>query len=239
MKPPVTESVAFDIYGTLIDTGGISAMLEPDMGEQATLFAQLWRQKQLEYSFRRGLMRHYRDFSLCTAQALDYAALSFGLTLSEERREQLLAAYRKLPAFDDVVEGLNSAKAAGVRLYAFSNGTAPDIAQLLEHAGISHYFQDIISVDEVHSFKPDPAVYRHFLNRSASKNHEAWLVSANPFDVIGAATVGMQSIWLQRTPQSIMDPWEIGATLTINRLTEIGSAITDWRERQRSGTLPP
>ncbi|MEI8185987.1 MAG: haloacid dehalogenase type II [Chlorobiaceae bacterium] len=226
-KIPIT--IAFDIYGTLIDTHGLVEMLGRHVGDNALLFSQLWRQKQLEYSFRRGLMKQYRDFGVCTAQALEYTGLSFGVSLTEKETDLLLGAYRALPVFDDVTEGLKNARDAGFRLYAFSNGKASDITNLLERANISHFFIDIISVDEVQSFKPDPAVYQHFLEKAAAKGESAWMVSANPFDVIGAVSAGMKSAWVQRSPALLMDPWEISPTVVIHHLNELATAITGWR----------
>ena len=230
MNGAIPETIAFDIYGTLIDTHGLIAMLRCHAGDNASRFSQLWRQKQLEYSFRRGVLRQYRDFGVCTAQALQYACLSFEVSLTEHETSVLLDAYRALPIFDDVAEGLGNARDAGFRLYAFSNGKAADIRQLLDHADISRYFVDIISVDEVQSFKPDPLVYRHFLEKAAAKAENAWMVSANPFDVIGAVSAGMKSAWVQRSPDVIMDPWEIVPTAVIQRLSGLAVAITGWRK---------
>jgi 2-haloacid dehalogenase len=232
MDNKTVETIGFDIYGTLIDTNGLIGMLRCHIGNNAAPFSQLWRQKQLEYSFRRALMHKYRDFEVCTAQALDYACLSFGITLSEIEHDDLLKAYKELPAFDDALAGLCAAKDAGFRLYAFSNGTESDIALLLDRAGISSCFLDIISVDEVQSFKPDPAVYRHFLDRTSSKAGKSWLVSANPFDVLGAGAAEMKAVWLQRSPELVMDPWEIKPTLTIKRLDGVADAITNWNKAQ-------
>ncbi|NTW70147.1 MAG: haloacid dehalogenase type II [Chlorobiaceae bacterium] len=224
-------TIAFDVYGTLINTHGLIGMLQHHVGDNAAPFSRLWREKQLEYSFRRGLMQKYHNFGICTAQALDYTALFFGASLEKQEKENLLNAYKALPVFDDVIRGLENAKNAGFRLYALSNGTASDIELLLDRAGISIYFLDIISVDEVHSFKPDPAVYNHFLDRTSSKATESWLVSANPFDVIGARAAEMQSAWLQRSPEMLMDPWEIKPTLIIKGLEDLAESITSFQNR--------
>ena len=225
MNGAIPETIAFDIYGTLINTHGLIDMLQPHVGDNALAFSQLWRQKQLEYSFRRGLMKQYRDFGVCTAQALEYTSISFGTPLTKQETETLLSAYRALPIFEDVPAGLENAQKAGFRLYAFSNGKTDDIAQLLDHAKISRFFIDIISVDEVQSFKPDPIVYHHFLDKSTAKANNAWMVSANPFDVIGAVAAGMKSVWVQRSPDLPMDPWEIVPTATIHSLCDLASAI--------------
>ncbi len=230
----MSDTLAFDIYGTLIDTQGITGMLEKHAGQNSGAFSLLWRQKQLEYSFRRGLMQLYRDFGVCTVQALDYALLTFGIFLSPAEKNELLETYRALPVFEDVTESLEQARNAGFRVFAFSNGKPSDIEQLLVHAGIREFFIDIISVDEVQSFKPDPAVYRHFLEKTASKPEHAWLVSSNPFDILGAVAVKMKAVWVQRSPSIIMDPWEFTPTLTVKKMNEMTAAILSWKNRQGS-----
>ncbi|WP_321529225.1 HAD-IA family hydrolase [Sedimenticola selenatireducens] len=137
---------AFDVYGTLIDTAGITQSLNRLVGDQASLFSSRWRDKQLEYSFRRGLMRDYVDFSVCTRQALKYTSAQLELPISDAAAQTLLDEYRRLPAFPDVPTALEQLKSAGHRLYAFSNGLPDDLEALLDSAGIRHAFIDIISV---------------------------------------------------------------------------------------------
>jgi 2-haloacid dehalogenase len=216
---PVT--LAFDIYGTLIDTHGVTAMLRTLVGDAAPAFSQYWRDKQLEYTFRRGLMQHYQPFPVCTRQALDYTCRHFQADIPAGDRQALMEVYRTLPAFADVSDALQKLQTAGLRLFAFSNGTAAAVNTLLEHAALDNYFRDVVSVDEVKSFKPDPAVYQHFLQRAGSQTENSWLISSNPFDVIGALGAGMNSAWVQRTPQAIFDPWDFQPTLTISSLHEL------------------
>ena len=218
-------TLAFDVYGTLIDTSGVAVALEKHVGDRAAAFAGLWREKQLEYSFRRGLMQRYEPFTVCTQNALDYACESFAIKLSETEKAQLMAAYRTLLAFSEVADGLQALQAAGYRMYAFSNGHPDDVENLLLHANIRNYFIDVISVHEVQSFKPDPAVYEHFLQRSEAQRYEAWLISSNPFDVIGAKAVGMHAAWVKRSPGALFDPWDISPTVTVNGLTELHTAL--------------
>ena len=166
------KTLAFDVYGTLIDTAGIFASLERLIGDKATAMTDLWRVKQLEYSFRRGLMQNYQDFSICTRQALDYCCEALNVDLSREQKDSLLKEYRFLPPFADVVAGLQKFKTAGFNLFAFSNGRADDVHHLLCQAKIDIYFQDVVSCDEVNSFKPNPGVYAHFLRRAESVGSE-------------------------------------------------------------------
>ncbi len=218
-------TLAFDVYGTLIDTHGVTVALEKHVGEQAGEFSRLWREKQLEYSFRRGLMQNYRDFSICTLNALDFACRYYHVSFSEQEKQELMNAYRVLPIFHDVKEGLEQAKEAGFRLFAFSNGKADAVETLLVNANIRSFFIDVVSVDEIQTFKPNPVVYRHFLKRSRSIGAKAWLISSNPFDVIGAVSAGMRAVWVQRSTDAIFDPWEIEPTITVKSIAGMDERI--------------
>jgi 2-haloacid dehalogenase len=219
-------TLAFDVYGTLIDTHGVVIALEKHLGSKAPEFSRAWREKQLEYSFRRGLMQNYENFAVCTSNALDYTSASFKVALGQKDKAELLAIYKVLPAFDDVAEGLACAKASGFRMFAFSNGSAEAVEALLKNAGIRDYFLGVVSVDEVKSFKPNPGVYSHFLRRAGASGANAWLVSSNPFDVIGAISSGMRAAWVKRSPDAIFDPWGIEPTLTVNSLVNLAEKIS-------------
>jgi 2-haloacid dehalogenase len=221
----MTITLAFDVYGTLIDTHGVVVALEKHVGARAPEFSRIWREKQLEYSFRRGLMQNYENFAVCTRNALDYTAAYFGVPLTQDHKEALLELYRVLPAFADVEEGLARAKNAGFRLFAFSNGSADAVETLLRHAGIRDCFLGVVSVDEMKSFKPNPGVYGHFLRRAGAVGADAWLVSSNPFDVIGAISAGMRAAWVKRSPDALFDPWGIEPTLTVNGLVDLAELI--------------
>jgi len=211
-------TLAFDVYGTLINTHGVVTALQDMVGERAQLFSQTWRDKQLEYTFRRGLMGQYEHFGICTAQALDYTCAHLNEQLTDTQKQQLMANYSTLPAFDDVHAGLLELQKAGHRLFAFSNGVPDGIEAVLKNAGIRDLFDGVVSVDPIRSFKPNPVVYQHFLDSTGSNSDSAWLVSSNPFDVIGAVTVGMRAAWVQRSSASIYDPWGVPPTFTIEGL---------------------
>ncbi len=222
------RTLAFDVYGTLIDTHGVIVALEKLVGGRAAVFSQLWREKQLEYSFRRGLMKNYETFAVCTRDALDFTCGSFNTPFSQHEKNNLLEMYRVLPAFDDVKGGLPRSKEAGFRLFAFSNGSADAIEMLLINAGIRDLFLDVVSVDEIKSFKPDPDVYNHFMKRAGSDGADAWMISGNSFDVIGAVSAGMRAVWVKRSPDTIFDPWGIEPTITVSSLTELAGEINKY-----------
>lgn len=218
-------TLGFDVYGTLIDTAGIARELTAFVGDRAPEFAAAWRAKQLEYAFRRGLMQNYRDFSVCTRQALDFVCSVFGAPIDEPARLALMGAYRTLPAYPDAREGLARLRAAGLRLFAFSMGRASDVQGLLENAGLAAFFDGSITLEEVQLFKPSPAAYAHFLRRTGTRGGDAWLVSGNPFDVIGAVSAGMNGAWVKRSRDAVVDPWEIGPTVTVESLPELADAL--------------
>lgn len=198
--------LAFDVYGTLIDPAGITRILSTHVGSDAAAFATRWREKQLEYTFRRGLMGQYVDFATCTAEALQYVCAVFAVSISATDRKELMTDYGKLPAFADAVPAL-AALPSACRVFAFSNGTAKAVQQVLTHNNLLDSFADIISVDEIKSYKPNPQVYAHFLKRTSANADESWLISGNPFDIIGAQAAGMRAVWVNRG-DAIFDPWD-------------------------------
>jgi 2-haloacid dehalogenase len=220
-------SIAFDIYGTLIDTNGVVALLDKMIGSNSRVFSQTWRDKQLEYSFRRGLMQDYKNFSVCTSNSLDFTCAYYKIKLTDVQKQELLDKYRVLPAFNDVKASLVDLNAAGFRMYALSNGSTEAIETLLTTATIRDYFIDVVSADEIETFKPNPAVYNHFLKRAKTSETDAWLISSNPFDVIGAISVGMKAAWVKRSQEIVFDPWGVEPTITITNLSEILDRLED------------
>jgi 2-haloacid dehalogenase len=221
----LTTTLAFDVYGTLIDPFGISRRLESIAGDQTQTLAQLWRDKQIEYLFRRALGRDYQPFSVCTSQALDYATTQLNVVLTGADKKELLAGYRELPAYEEVPQSLQQLKNAGCRNFAFSNGEPDDLAHLLAHADLDDALDGIVSVHDVRSFKPDPAVYEHFINQTGASPKETWLVSGNPFDVIGGHMAGWRTAWVRRSPAALFDPWGIEPDKTVANTSELARVV--------------
>ncbi|SHK29817.1 haloacid dehalogenase type II [Halomonas caseinilytica] len=212
--------LAFDVYGTLIDTHGVVAELQTRLGDPSTAmeFSRRWRDKQLEYSFRRGLMGAYVDFARCTREALDFIDRALGVGLSDTDKEHLMGAYASLPAFADARTALARLAGTGITCVAFSNGSRQAVAGLLEGAGLSEYFADIVSVEEVRRFKPDPAVYAYLRQRLEVEPGDTWLISSNAFDVIGARHAGLHAAWVRRSPEAPFDSWGIDPDITVSDL---------------------
>ena len=221
LNNPAKPVLALDVYGTLIDPLSMESHLRAHFGESARQATELWRAKQLEYSFRRALMKKYVSFDVCTAQALRLVAAQFGISLSTESEDRLLSRYRHLPPYPEVAAALEEIAAQGFDVVAFSNGTPRAVRTALDHAGILARFRKIVSVDAVRSFKPDPAVYEHLVAEVQAPREALWLISSNPFDVIGAKACGLRAAWVKRDAKRVFDPWEFEPDLIVHGLNEL------------------
>jgi 2-haloacid dehalogenase len=226
MNSHVSGSVlAFDVYGTLIDPFHMEEHLRAAFGDRAKEASELWRGKQLEYSWRRALMKKYQDFNRCTEQALRFVCAQLGTPLAEDTLQELMIQYLKLPAYADVPAALESLAAQGFKMVAFSNGTESAVRGLLEHAGVLDRFSGIVSVDILRTFKPDPAVYEFLATQADAPKEKVWVISSNPFDVIGAKACGLRAVWVQRDLKRAFDPWEYQPDVVVNGLGELNDKL--------------
>jgi 2-haloacid dehalogenase len=220
-----TSVLGFDVYGTLIDPFHMEEHLHAAFGHRAREATGLWRSKQIEYSFRRALMKKYQNFDVCTAQALRFVCRQFGISIEEETIRNLLEKYLQLPAYPDVPGALAELESRGYKLVACSNGTESAVRGLLERAGVLSRFKGIVSVDPLRTFKPDPAVYEQLVAQVHTQKERVWLISSNPFDVIGAKGCGLRTAWVQRDPKRIFDPWEFEPDLVVHGLDELAGKL--------------
>jgi 2-haloacid dehalogenase len=194
------EVLAFDLYGTLVDPIAISSELGRLAGEAGGAeAARLWRQKQLEYSFRLTAMGRYEDFGWVTARALDFALASIGARLPDGQAQRLVELYDDLRPFPDAVPALRALAGLGYELAVLSNGTPAMIGNCLGNSGLREFFGELISVDEVRAFKPSPMVYRHAAGRLSRPAGQIRLVTSNAFDCVGAGAAGMRTAWVNRS----------------------------------------
>ena len=223
-----SQTIALDVYGTLIDTTGVLSALTRIVGEQqAAPLSNLWRTKQLEYSFRRGLMGRYVDFSVVTKEALQHSCQVFRIDMKPSDVDQLMQEYRTLPPYRDTKHGVEQLKESGHQVYAYSNGSNKAVTELLKQAAVHHLLDGVVSMEDVKTFKPNPIGYNHFCESTGCKPQQAWLVSGNNFDVIGAKSFGIHTAWLKRNPDAIFDPMGYEPTLTISTLTDLAHAIDE------------
>jgi 2-haloacid dehalogenase len=194
-----TDVLLFDLFGTLVDPISISRELNLLLpAGPASRVAALWRRKQLEYAFRLTIMHMYQDFEWVTARALEFALAACDQELTAPQREHVLSRYQWLEPFEDVPGGLERLTTRGCRLAVLSNGSPRMIHGCLTNAGLDRYFPTWISAADTHVFKPDLAVYHLAAERLHEPLDRLWLVSSNPFDVVGAKAAGLKAVWIRR-----------------------------------------
>lgn len=221
------EALAFDMYGTLVNPIRIWTRLEQYIPTEAQRVAELWRQKQLEYTFRLTAMERYENFEQVTRKALDYAVLAVGQQLSEEQKQLVMQQYNELELFPDVQPGLARLQQRGHPMRVFSNGNPTMLTAIMQVAGLNEYFQGFISVDELRVYKPAPKVYQLVASKFARSIHEVRLISSNPFDIIGAQNAGMQATWINRSAGlfDTLGPPPVSIVTTLIELADRVSSI--------------
>jgi 2-haloacid dehalogenase len=185
----------FDAYGTLFDVH--SAIRRHVGGPDAERMSEIWRTKQLEYSWTLTLAGRYADFWSLTERALDYA-LERVPSIDKSLKPQLLDAYFKLEAFPDARSALRDLKAKKHRIGILSNGSPAMLKGAVDAAGLAGELDAVLSVDSLHIFKPRQEVYRLVTDRFSCQPPDVRFVSSNRWDVMGAAAFGFHPFWINR-----------------------------------------
>ncbi len=194
----MTSVYVFDAYGTLFDVHSAVGRLRDRVGPQAEKLSDIWRTKQLEYSWIRTMAGAYRDFAALTTEALDYAAARCDVTLDAALRADLLVAYERLDAFPEVKPTLARLRENGARLAILSNGTPKMLASAIEHAGLEGIFEHVLSIDGLRQYKTVPAAYRLVEDAMNVRPGDVSFQSSNRWDVAGATRYGFRCVWINR-----------------------------------------
>lgn len=195
------RACVFDAYGTLFDFASAAAGCADVLGEKAGPLTTLWRDKQLQYSWLRGLQGRYVPFWEVTGDALDFALETLGLPADGPLRERLMDLYRTLGTFPEVPGVLRALREAGFATAILSNGSPDMLASAVEGAGLARAFDAVISVDEVGSFKPDQRVYQRAVDRLGVPAESIAFQSSNAWDAHAASAFGMRVVWCNRYGQ--------------------------------------
>lgn len=216
------KGVVFDAYGTLLDVGSVTAACEARLPGRGGELSRLWRQRQLEYTWLRSLMGRYVDFWQVTADALTHALAALGAPADQAVVDELRAVYLTLAPFAEVPAAL--ARLAPLRRLVLSNGTAAMLDAALGHAGLLPHLEAVLSVEQVGSFKPAPQVYALANAHLACRPAEVLFVSANGWDVAGAAHAGLTVCWVNRAGAA---PEQLGGSprLVVRDLAELAERL--------------
>ena len=188
----------FDAYGTLFDYGSAAARGKDRLGADWAAVSELWRRKQLEYSWLRTLMGRHADFWHVTAEALDYALAAHGRD-DPALRAFLMQQYFSLDAYPDAVPILDRLRASGLKTAVLSNGSPTMLVGAINSARLSDRLDAVLSVETAAVFKPHPSVYQIAVDKLGLPAHRICFVSANGWDAVGAAAFGLRVIWINRT----------------------------------------
>ena len=193
----------FDAYGTLFDVNSAARRLaeRPDYAHLREVWpklSEIWRSKQLQYSWLRTIMGEYCSFWQVTKDGLDFALEATGLSDDMELREELLALYWELAAFKEVPKMLATLKAQGAQTAILSNGSPDMLQAAVSSAGIEMFLDAVLSVETVGIFKPNSSVYQMVEDHFSCDRSQVLFVSSNGWDAAGAAGFGFQTAWVNR-----------------------------------------
>ena len=187
------DALVFDAYGTLYDVHSVVRRCETCFPGKGTQLSQLWRAKQLEYTWQRSLMQRYVPFSQVTREALAYSCAALGLS-HREHQESLMAEYLRLAPFPEVPAALERLK---VKRAILSNGSPDLLDPLVANSGLK--FDAVLSVDELRVYKPAPQVYELAVKRLNVPKERIGFVSSNCWDALGAKSYGFRVYWINRS----------------------------------------
>jgi 2-haloacid dehalogenase len=194
------KACVFDAYGTLFDVHSAVGRHRTRLGSEADRVSALWRSKQLEYTWLRSLMQRHADFWQVTGDALDYALDSFDINDAALRRD-LMQAYLRLSCYEEVPEVLSTLKRHGMQTAILSNGSPQMLQAGVDNAGLGDHLDQVLSVEDVGIFKPDPRVYQLAVDTLGVAAQQISFQSSNAWDAVAAASFGFRVVWINRFGQ--------------------------------------
>ncbi|HYY28940.1 MAG TPA: haloacid dehalogenase type II, partial [Chthoniobacterales bacterium] len=191
------RACVFDAYGTLFDVNSAAQQAQEVLSQKWQDVAELWRTKQLQYTWLRSLAGRHTDFWQVTGDALAFALDSLKLA-NPQLRGQLMDLYLRLSAYPEVKSVLAALKAKGLKCAILSNGSPKMLTSAVENAGIQSLLDAVLSVEEVQTYKPHPAVYQLAIDRLGLQAEEICFISSNGWDAYSAKAFGFYVIWCNR-----------------------------------------
>ena len=216
------RALVFDAYGTLFDVHSVMTACEDLFPGKGSVLSQLWRVKQLEYSWLRSLIGRYVDFNQVTRESLQFACQSLSLPFSDSILTELIRAYRTLAPFSDTLSTLQQLRhqQPAVKLAILSNGAAEMLNAVVAYNKLDVLLDAVLSADEVGIFKPDPRVYQLACDRLGVARDQIGFVSSNGWDAAGAKSFGFTTFWINRTAAPV-DALGLIPDRVLNSLTEL------------------
>ena len=196
------KAVVFDAYGTLYDVQSVADVTEEAFPGYGEIITQVWRIKQLEYSWLRTLMGRYQDFSVVTRDSLTYTLRILGLQYDDATFARIIDKYLHLDLYPDALDALAALKPR--KLAILSNGSPDMLNALVKNTGLDRVLEATLSVDDHKVFKPAPEAYTLIEEKLGVKPADVLFVSSNPWDACGAKSFGLNVAWIERvTPEAM------------------------------------
>jgi 2-haloacid dehalogenase len=196
------KAVVFDAYGTLYDIQSVAAITDEAYPGYGEIITQIWRIKQLEYTWLRSLMRRYEDFSVITRESLAYTLRCLGLNDDAAVFDRIMEKYLHLDLYPDAKASLAAMKDR--KLAILSNGSTDMLNSLVGNTGLNRILDATISIDSKKIFKPAPEAYALIESNLGVAPADVLFVSSNPFDACGAKAFGLKVAWIERvTPEAM------------------------------------
>ena len=216
------KAIIFDAYGTLFDVNSAAEKCKNKIGDKWEPFANYWRTIQLEYTWLRSLMNRHEDFWQITEDSLDKSMKIFKINTS--MKNELLDLYRALSIFPEVSETLKILKEKKYKLAILSNGTPSLLKELVSSNNLENIFDDVLSVEEVKTYKPHPNVYSIPIKKYQIKKNQFAYLSANSWDVSAAGNFGFNAVWVNRN-KNIFDNLDYKPITEINNLSDLNNLL--------------
>ena len=218
MKIENIKACIFDAYGTLFDVNSAASKCKKKLGNRWESFANTCRTSQLEYNWLRSIMKKHKNFWQITEDSLDHAMATFNI--DKNMRKELLNLYKELSPYPEVKECLDALKSKKIKIAILSNGTPDLLKGLVESNNIQSYFDNIISVEDVKIYKPDPKVYEMPIKKYNCKPENICFLSSNTWDVSGGGVFGYNAVWVNRF-NKIFDKLGYSPQYIINNLNQL------------------
>jgi len=193
----------FDVNETLLDLTKMKKQVGEALNGREDLLS-LWFTTMLQYSLVTTASGQYKHFGHIGAAALQMVAANNGVTISEdEARNVILNSLRGLPAHPEVKAALAQLKKDGYKLVSFTNSSNEGIKKQFESAGLTDYFDECLSVEDIGKFKPFTDVYNWGARKMGVKPEACMLIAAHGWDVAGALWAGWRAAFVARPGQQL------------------------------------
>ncbi|MFD2515821.1 haloacid dehalogenase type II [Pontibacter locisalis] len=213
----------FDVNETLLDLSSMKESINKALDHEFA-FSQ-WFAFMLQYSLVDTVTSNYHDFGTIGKAAMQMTQEKLSRSIPDSKVQELLSMIKSLPPHPDVKPGLEKLKDAGYRMITLTNSTHEVVTQQMKSAGLTGYFDELMSIESTRKYKPHPDTYQYALQKAGVKPGEAMLIAAHGWDITGALQAGLQAAFINREGQ-VLYPLATRPQFNEKMLTPITEKLT-------------